>query len=444
MRATAIVLLLGLSTGCGADRLRSASSELRVTPESLVWKRAWVGYESSQQATVENTGRVDRVVQLSIAGPFSLDAESIDVASGETVVVPVRFAPSSAGHVEGTLSIQSDTFELSIPLRADALLPPECEAVGPCHSATFDPELGTCVDAVLPDETACSTPCLTQGTCDNGECLGIASDCDDGNACTRDACDPQKGCVHLDEALCPVPAVECKVSFCDPATGCGVADAVDGTPCGPADCVTANVCISGQCRQVPVPDGAICRSPSPCQAPGTCHQQQCIAPAPTPLVPVWSYPVPPQRQLTFTGTVDAQHNLYWLECENTACELVSFSWDGVERFRVPLHSQVPVRMMGRGVLVVSGSSVLVASYDVVQSFRTSDGVEEWSRISGRRSSRSRRRRRSWSSGRSWTWGRGGSPCARTTWSRTLPFPRRTKAGSWRSTPRRDSSGGPGS
>jgi hypothetical protein len=56
---------------------------------------------------------------------------------------------------------------------------------------------GACTHAPL-DGTACvADPCHEPGVCDDGTCAaGPAIDCDDGEACTEDGCDPIVGCVH--------------------------------------------------------------------------------------------------------------------------------------------------------------------------------------------------------------------------------------------------------
>ena len=44
-------------------------------------------------------------------------------------------------------------------------------------------------------------PCHVNVRCVAGICLSDPKNCDDGNACTIDSCDPIRGCVH--DPLCP-------------------------------------------------------------------------------------------------------------------------------------------------------------------------------------------------------------------------------------------------
>jgi len=79
-------------------------------------------------------------------------------------------------------------------------------------------------DDAAPFRTLCVTPLA----------------CDDGNACTVDACDVSSGaCSH-------VPTVcndgnECTLDSCDTVSGCQAAAVTDGTPC------TAGTCTAGVC-----------------------------------------------------------------------------------------------------------------------------------------------------------------------------------------------------
>ena len=66
-------------------------------------------------------------------------------------------------------------------------------------------------------------------------------DCDDGDACTVDSCDPATGCVHED-VVCDDGDVCTGIETCDPATGC-----VDGTP---LDCDDGDLCTNDSCDPV--------------------------------------------------------------------------------------------------------------------------------------------------------------------------------------------------
>ncbi len=78
----------------------------------------------------------------------------------------------------------------------------------------------------------------------------IASTCDDGNACTIDVCDKQKGCSHT-------PA--------DPAKVCG-----DGTPCQQPTCDVS----VGRCSFVALANGSSCGAKGDCAS--QCLRGQCV------------------------------------------------------------------------------------------------------------------------------------------------------------------------
>lgn len=101
--------------------------------------------------------------------------------------------------------------------------------VGPCMAdATCVPGEG-CVESPLPVGAFCGSDnaCVVSAACnDESECEVVETiNCDDGNACTADSCDPASGCSHDEEAL-------------------------EGSSCeldSDAGCVAGGVCASGVC-----------------------------------------------------------------------------------------------------------------------------------------------------------------------------------------------------
>ncbi|MDP6946504.1 MAG: hypothetical protein QF464_20310, partial [Myxococcota bacterium] len=70
---------------------------------------------------------------------------------------------------------------------------------GPCTIGGCDSETGGCIALPVSDGNACGGDdlCVTSAACVNGSCETILeSVCDDGNACTVDACDPLIGCFY--------------------------------------------------------------------------------------------------------------------------------------------------------------------------------------------------------------------------------------------------------
>jgi hypothetical protein len=133
--------------------------------------------------------------------------------------------------------------------------------------------------------------------CSNGSCTGSgALDCDDGNKCTDDSCDPGSGCVHAPNAApcddgdaCTVTDAcsnatctgsgkldcddgnKCTDDSCDPGSGC--VHAPNAAPCDDGDACTMNdVCASGTCK----PGSPLsCNDGNPCTA-DTCTPAGCV------------------------------------------------------------------------------------------------------------------------------------------------------------------------
>lgn len=112
----------------------------------------------------------------------------------------------------------------------------ECNDNNPCTIDSCDPITGACVFTLVPG-TPCDDgiPCTTNDVCVNGICRGTPKDCNDGNPCTVDVCDPVTG--------------EC-VSTIPPGNACD-----DGDPCTEND-----VCVNGVCRGT----RRICNDGNPC------------------------------------------------------------------------------------------------------------------------------------------------------------------------------------
>lgn len=116
-----------------------------------------------------------------------------------------------------------------------------------CTKDTVDCVTGKCLSDSGPMQGAACIPtdkCSYNGTCTGETCVGgTAVNCDDGNPCTKDACDPASGCTHTNE-----PAT----TLC-----------VDGNPC-----TTDDRCrpLSGKCAGTPI----VCAALDDCHAAGSC------------------------------------------------------------------------------------------------------------------------------------------------------------------------------
>jgi hypothetical protein len=115
--------------------------------------------------------------------------------------------------------------------------PVDCDDGDPCTNDACSETLKRCQNTTLSDGTPCGTgdKCVAS-TCQAGTCTGGgALDCDDGNPCTYDTCNPSTGCVHTPTA-----------ASCD-----------DGDPC-----TTDDTCENGTCVGTLVPS---------CQSDGGAH-----------------------------------------------------------------------------------------------------------------------------------------------------------------------------
>ena len=125
---------------------------------------------------------------------------------------------------------------------------PPCPGDGNACTTDCDPAAG-CVYTPLTD-----TPCPGDGSvctadvCVDGTCSHPLLTCDDGIACTLDACDPLAGCQSApDDALCDDGDV-CTDDVCSPVDGCASAPRPDASPCDDHDlCTRDDACLGGQC-----------------------------------------------------------------------------------------------------------------------------------------------------------------------------------------------------
>jgi len=126
-----------------------------------------------------------------------------------------------------------------------------CDDGDVCTTDRCDSFTGSCAASPGPDGVACedSNLCTTGETCTSGVCRGgSTTTCDDGDACTLDACDPMTG-------------------------GC-----VAGPPgCDDTNPCTLDSCGRSGCEHTPVADGTICTDGNACTLGDACHMGQCVA-----------------------------------------------------------------------------------------------------------------------------------------------------------------------
>ena len=363
-----LVLSLALIAGaCGGDTLRKADGKLRVSTEPIEFRRTFVGFASEKQVHITNGSRVPREYRVSTEAPFSVSASGrVKERDG---IATVTFTPEAPGRYQGILLFDLEGEQVEVPLRGTAEVAPPCEASGACRIVHFDEETGACTERVAADGTSCSdgNACRVDQTCRHGECLGKERNCDDGDKCTDDRCDPAEGCYTVDtSAECEQPSNPCEVAYCHAKSGCGIANAPDGTPCGAGDCVSASICRSGSCIVVDVPEGTPCTNAC---GKGACANKECKRPDGNVLKESWSRSMDPGTRLVFPGIGDASGNLYWIEC-GRFCELVSVEPKGHVRYRR--------RVAGGSVdrpehLILADGKAVVLAGPSVSAFSTFDG-----------------------------------------------------------------------
>ena len=115
---------------------------------------------------------------------------------------------------------------------------------------------GAAIDAVEIDALfSCidSDICTTGETCQEGSCELAALACDDDDPCTADLCDPESGCVHIEQEVC----------VCEIASDCPLLG-----PCAVPSCV------EGVCEAIFI-DGA-CETDDACSVDGQCNEGVCV------------------------------------------------------------------------------------------------------------------------------------------------------------------------
>ncbi len=181
-----------------------------------------------------------RVVEESIV--VCPDPEGLDAACQKAVCEPGSGACKVVAAKEGATCTDGDTCtlgDLCVEGACVGQLPLNCDDGNPCTIDSCDP-LSGCKHAA--QEGACDdgNACTVNDACAAGKCKGTATlDCDDDNVCTKDTCDPLSGCLHL-----------ANTAPCDDGDACTVGDLCADKACVPgpaADCDDGNVCTDDSC-----------------------------------------------------------------------------------------------------------------------------------------------------------------------------------------------------
>ncbi len=89
----------------------------RVTPESLDFGKVKIGMDGTLNVTLKNRGVNAFTPAVTLAAPYSTTYEAAELAGGESVEIPVKFAPTEVGEFNGTMTIdcgEAGTLEVEL------------------------------------------------------------------------------------------------------------------------------------------------------------------------------------------------------------------------------------------------------------------------------------------------------------------------------------------
>lgn len=167
--------------------------------------------DSGPDTTINDTGSPDVAVD---SGPDMVDSGSSDVGT-------VDSGPDGSDAVDAGVDTQD--VQPDVPA-IDLCVSLNCNDGNPCTTDSCDPATGC--KQVNDNGKICEdgTLCTSGETCSGGSCTaGAIKNCSDGNVCTADSCDPSKGCINAAMA-----------GSCD-----------DGNLCTDNDVCSAGVCMVG-------------------------------------------------------------------------------------------------------------------------------------------------------------------------------------------------------
>ncbi len=147
----------------------------------------------------------------------------------------------------------------------------DCSDNNPCTVETCDVNTG-CKFSYAQETCSDGNICTVGDNCQSGNCVGKSIfDCDDGNPCTDDSCQPVSGCIHVPNAIpcsdgdtCTIGDTciqgfckssetldcddgnVCTLDICDKVTGC-VFQAIPGFCDDLNECTSDDQCLGGAC-----------------------------------------------------------------------------------------------------------------------------------------------------------------------------------------------------
>jgi hypothetical protein len=153
-----------------------------------------------------------------------------------------------------------------------------CDDGNPCTDDYCDPQLG-CQHANNNESCDDGNACTILDACSGGSCSGTLIVCNDSNVCTTDSCVPATGCVFAannnacdDGNACTTGDV-CSGGSCQPGTG--ALNCNDNNPCTNDSCVPATGCAHAN-------NTAACDDGNACTVGDACSGGVCVGGTPTP------------------------------------------------------------------------------------------------------------------------------------------------------------------
>ncbi len=156
-------------------------------------------------------------------------------------------------------------------------VPRDCNDGNVCTDDSCDPSTGECVWAMISTRPCDDgNPCTDNDQCSQGSCLGTPVSCDDGNVCTDEWCDPATGkCTKVYNTK---PCDDGR--FCTNPDQCSQGVCV-GTPvtCNDNNACTIDTCDEDakRCVNNPIPNCLSCTTDTDCNDHNACTQDKCVS-----------------------------------------------------------------------------------------------------------------------------------------------------------------------
>lgn len=148
---------------------------------------------------------------------------------------------------------------------------PDCDDGNPCTDDTCDPAQG-CLYSNNTEPCNDQSECTDQDVCTEGACVGGEVTCDDENPCTDDSCDPAQGCVYANNTI-----------LCNDNDVCTFGDICKDGTCssqGTQVCNDNNGCTDDNCDPETgcmfVPNSADCNDGNLCTDGDHCDGGECV------------------------------------------------------------------------------------------------------------------------------------------------------------------------